>query len=89
MSGQVVGYFALQVIAAQSTTLADSLVETDFRPTESMREVFNQFHRSYWHDIRDFLALHYKFNTRLSTPFWRQCHEETSLGGLAVSVVEC
>lgn len=35
-----------------------------------------------WEAIRDFLALHYRFNTRLDTPFWRRCREETDIGAL-------
>jgi tryptophan 7-halogenase len=33
--------------------------------------------------IRDFLALHYRFNTRLDTPFWRACRADVDLGGLS------
>ncbi len=33
-----------------------------------------------WDEIRDFPAFHYKFNTRLDTPFWTHCREHTSLG---------
>jgi tryptophan halogenase len=32
-------------------------------------------------EVRDFIALHYRFNQRLDTPFWRTCHAETELGG--------
>src|SRR5262249_41757156 len=34
-----------------------------------------------WETIREFLAIHYKFNTRLQTPFWRACVEKTDLCG--------
>jgi tryptophan halogenase len=33
-----------------------------------------------WDIIRDFLAIHYKFNQRFDTPFWRHCWHETELG---------
>ena len=36
-----------------------------------------------WDDIRDFLAVHYRFNTRLDTPFWRHCREHCDLAGAA------
>ena len=29
----------------------------------------------------DFLAMHYKFNTRSDTPFWQACREKTDLAG--------
>jgi tryptophan halogenase len=32
-------------------------------------------------EIRDFLAIHYRFNTRLDTPFWKHCREATALHG--------
>ena len=30
--------------------------------------------------VRDFLALHYRFNTRKTTPFWQACVNDTPLG---------
>jgi tryptophan halogenase len=33
-----------------------------------------------WDEIRDFIAIHYRFNTRLDTPFWDACRNETPLG---------
>ena len=33
-----------------------------------------------WDEIRDFIAVHYRFNTRLNTPFWKLCQNETPLG---------
>ena len=32
--------------------------------------------------LRDFLALHYKLNTRLDNEFWRHCQADTPLGAL-------
>ena len=40
-----------------------------------------------WTDIRDFLALHYKLNTLLDTPFWRHCRADTDLAA-AAGIVE-
>jgi tryptophan halogenase len=40
-----------------------------------------------WDEIRDFLAVHYRFNTRLDTPFWRHCRAGTPLHG-ARKIVE-
>ncbi len=31
--------------------------------------------------IRDFLAIHYRFNRRLDTPFWRECLANVALHG--------
>jgi len=32
-----------------------------------------------WDAIRGFIAVHYKFNTQLHTPFWRECRAKTDL----------
>src|SRR5688572_14523022 len=36
-----------------------------------------------WEEIRDFLAIHYRYNTRLDTPFWEHCRRDTALHGAA------
>jgi tryptophan halogenase len=48
-----------------------------------MRRLFNRQLDYTWDDIRDFLALHYRVNTRLDTPFWRHCREDTDVSGIA------
>jgi len=73
---------ALMMICLQSRWLADGLIDSECRPTRSMRKLYNKMHGSSWTDIRDFLALHYRFNDRLENPFWRRCREETPLGTL-------
>ena len=50
------------------------------RPDDAAREDYNRIIGRAWDEIRDFLAYHYKFNTRLDTPFWRHCREKISLG---------
>jgi tryptophan 7-halogenase len=74
---------AIQVICLQARTLVGALEESRFQPSESMRTLYNQYNCGQWDDIRDFLAIHYAFNTRLGTPFWRHCHEHTDLAGAA------
>lgn len=74
---------ALQVICVETSTLADSLVDSLQEPTPSIVELYNEYNTGAWDDIRDFLAVHYAFNTRLDTPFWRTCREETDLAGAA------
>jgi tryptophan halogenase len=36
-----------------------------------------------WENLRGFLSIHYKFNKRLNTEFWRTCWEKTDLAGAA------
>jgi tryptophan halogenase len=74
---------ALGVIAMQARLIAGSLIDADreVRPTQIAQ--FNTHHRRLWDNIRGFLAVHYRFNRRLDTPFWRECHEHVDLAGAA------
>ncbi|MCP4889002.1 MAG: tryptophan 7-halogenase, partial [Planctomycetaceae bacterium] len=45
-----------------------------------IRDVYNRNQANSWEIIRDFLALHYRFNTRRDTPFWQACVADTPLG---------
>ncbi len=60
--------------------LAESLRVTGCRPDETNVTYYNRVIGTAWDEIRDFLAFHYKFNSRLDTPFWQHCREATSLG---------
>lgn len=72
---------ALQVISIQATTLTDALLDSLCEPTPSLIKLFNVYNAQQWDDIRDFLAIHFRFNTRLDTPFWRACCADTALHG--------
>lgn len=72
---------ALQIICVECSTLADSLIDSLCEPNPSLIELYNRFNTQAWDDIRDFLAVHYKFNTRLDTPFWKACRSDTRLHG--------
>jgi tryptophan halogenase len=72
---------SLQVIIIQCRSLADSLIDSECEPTPSVQALYNTAITSSWDDVRDFLAVHYKFNTRLDTPFWRACRDDISLAG--------
>ncbi len=47
------------------------------------RDIYNRIFERNWEIIRDFLAIHYKFNGRLDTPFWRAVRHDVSLGQAA------
>ena len=72
---------ALGVIATQSRVLADSLATADrqIRPTHA--RYINYHHSAIWDATRAFIAIHYKYNTRIDTPFWQECREKTDLAG--------
>jgi tryptophan halogenase len=71
---------ALAQIIYASGWLAQTLMETRGAPDDAARDRYNFAMARAWDEIRDFLALHYKFNTLRDTPFWRHCREATSLG---------
>lgn len=78
---------ALGLLALQSRHLAQTLLESDRLPTPTQIAANNVAHARSWDDIRRFIAIHYKYNDRLDTPFWRACQEETDLAG-AEPIVE-
>jgi tryptophan halogenase len=72
---------ALGAIAQQSRALTETLSRADRQPRPTQVALYNRMHVQFWESIRNFLAIHYKFNTRLDTPFWRHCWENTDLAG--------
>lgn len=72
---------ALGAIAQQSRALAETLGRSEMQPRPSHVTLYNRMHAQYWDPIRNFLTIHYKYNTRLDTPFWRECREKTDLAG--------
>jgi tryptophan 7-halogenase len=78
---------SLAVICDECDSLVNSLGECDFRPTPTVCRQFNHRAALRWDEIRQFLGIHYKFNTALDTPFWRECREKVDLG-VAVGLVE-
>jgi tryptophan halogenase len=74
---------SLGVICDESDSLAHSLLECDRQPTPTVVAQYNKRFALKWDNIRDFLAIHYKFNTGVDTPFWRECREKCDLGGAA------
>lgn len=72
---------ALGAIAQQTRALCETLSRSEFHPRPTQVVLYNQLHEQYWDAIRNFLAIHYKYNTRLNTPFWQHCREKTDLAG--------
>ena len=72
---------SLGAICAESALLFEVLEDANGTPTPSQVRYFNERVGESWDNIRRFLAIHYKFNTRLDTPFWRTCRAETELAG--------
>jgi tryptophan halogenase len=78
---------SLGAICDESDSLVNSLVESNHRPTPTIVRHYNRRNAGKWDNIRDFLGIHYKFNTALDTPFWRECRASVDLGN-AAEVVE-
>jgi tryptophan 7-halogenase len=74
---------ALGVICDDAQALAISLELNPQHITNSLRDSYNARGTRVWNCIRSFLALHYKFNTRLETPFWQACRADVNLAQAA------
>ena len=72
---------ALFVICNAARALAIALADSEGDPPPTLRATFNRTVSRMWEEIRDFLAIHYRFNTRLDTPFWQHCRRATALHG--------
>jgi tryptophan halogenase len=70
---------AIMCLCLQCRWLVDGLIDSQNQPPPTMQRLYNRFVGNLWDEIREFLAFHYKLNTRLSNPFWRRCREETLL----------
>ena len=73
---------ALMVVTQQCQQFINMLDSTALTPTPTWRALYNQLLCASVDDTRDFLALHYRLNTRLDNAFWRQCRADTDLGAL-------
>jgi tryptophan halogenase len=71
---------AIMLIVWQCQTFADLVQYVG--PTPGIRALFNKLNSAHWDDLRDFLTLHFKTNTRLDTPYWRRCREQADASGL-------
>jgi tryptophan halogenase len=71
---------SLGVIAMQCQAVAESLIECDRFIDAALVTQFNRRNAMIWDEIRSFLAIHFKFNERLDTPYWRACRADADLG---------
>lgn len=74
---------AIFVICQATRFLAGALDDNDCNISPSMRDSCDNILRRLWDEIRDFLAIHYRYNTRLDTPFWQACRNDITLHGAA------
>ncbi|GAA4402889.1 hypothetical protein GCM10023168_13860 [Fodinibacter luteus] len=56
-------------------------------PTEDAhKDLLNAQANAMWDSLRGWLAVQYRFNTRMDTPFWRACAADVELAGAAPHV---
>ncbi|HSZ56947.1 MAG TPA: tryptophan 7-halogenase, partial [Tepidisphaeraceae bacterium] len=77
----------LGAICVESLWLSAGLAEMESEVRPTVKKLFNRRVGRNWDAIRGFLAIHYKFNTRLNTPFWIECQQKADLAG-ATEIVE-
>ena len=70
---------SLLVICNELRNLTGVLADCGAAPTPGLIETCNRFCADAWDEIRDFLAVHYRFNDRKETAFWRACRADTAL----------
>jgi tryptophan halogenase len=78
---------SLGAIGTESALLVETLIDSDFIPGPAQIKHFNGAMGMAWDNIRRFLSIHYKLNTRLETQFWRACRADVDLAG-AEDIVE-
>jgi tryptophan 7-halogenase len=66
-------------IAVQCQAIAESLVECDRFVYPTLAAQYNRRNGFVWDEIRRFLAIHFKFNERYDTPYWRACRADADL----------
>lgn len=70
----------LAIICSAANILAGCLDECCWSPRPTYVKYYNQLMAKIWDITRDFLGVHYKFNTRYDTPFWKAVRADTELG---------
>jgi tryptophan 7-halogenase len=71
---------ALAIVCDAARILAGCLDECELAPRPSYVHHYNRLVSQVWDTTRDFLGIHFKFNTRFDTPFWKAARADTVLG---------
>ncbi len=74
---------SLHMIALTTVLLVQHFPQgsTQCRDEPTSRRSFNRYIGDFWDELRWFLALHFKFNQRRDTGFWRACRAEVDVSG--------
>ena len=74
---------ALHMVIIELEYVLQALAEGN---AEKTRPRLNRRIGAHWDYLRWFLGIHYKFNQRLDTPFWRAARAEVNISGLQTAV---
>ncbi|HXE52548.1 MAG TPA: tryptophan halogenase family protein [Tepidisphaeraceae bacterium] len=77
---------SLAVIATRSQLLSEILMESQRHVQPTQVDLYNRHHATLWDGIRRFIALHYKYNERIDSEFWRHCSRSIDLAGAEQAV---
>jgi tryptophan halogenase len=72
----------LHMIASQVRWLVRDLGQSMLCPDAGRIAAYNTQAAQRWDDVRDFIAIHYKFNRTSGSEFWRWCNSSMPLGSL-------
>ncbi|MCF4966993.1 hypothetical protein CV014_07585 [Nostoc sp. CMAA1605] len=72
---------ALHMIVLELELLMNNLPAS--KRDEAIKSTLNRKINERWDALRWFLGIHYKFNHRLSTPFWEAANKDTDISGAA------
>jgi tryptophan halogenase len=72
---------SLMVVCWQCQTFSEFIEYVGVSPT--VKKLFNRAWAATWDEIRDFLTLHFWSNTRLDTPYWKHCRQDTDISRLS------
>ena len=78
---------AFAAICINCLTLTEALTDSACSPSNAEQLRFNHKNSLLWDGIRHFLSLHYRYDSRLDTLFWRECRKKVDMGP-AAEVVE-
>ncbi|MFT5523362.1 MAG: tryptophan halogenase [Pirellulaceae bacterium] len=72
---------ALHLVSEQLRLVCQGIMDCEMRNQPAMQRLQNGRFRAMWDDVRDFLAMHFKFNQHCDSEFWKHCRANTNLGG--------
>lgn len=70
---------ALMVASSQIKSMVEMLVQSKLDPMPSIQALYNTLFVDWWDGIKDFLSIHYRFNTRIENEFWTTCSNEVDV----------